>query len=86
MISRLIAKRLKPIIPSIISLEQTSFVEGRQILDGLIVSQEVVHSLESKKMDGAMIKLDLSKAYNRLSLVYLRKVLETFGFYSRWIE
>lgn len=33
-----------------------------------------------------MIKLDLSKAYDRLNSNYLKRVLETFGFNNRWIE
>lgn len=61
------AKRIKPIVSSIIFLEQTGFVEGCQILDGLVASHEVVHSLEIKKEAGMMIKLDLSKAYDHLN-------------------
>eukprot|EP00253_Pinus_taeda_P015690 PITA_15690 len=85
-ITTLIAKRLKPLLPSIISPEQTGFVEGRQILDGLVVTQEIIHSLNQKKQRGMMIKLDLSKAYDRLSWRYLRMVLEAYGFEKRWIE
>eukprot|EP00253_Pinus_taeda_P003560 PITA_03560 len=48
-IATLMVKRLKPILPSIISPEQTGFVEGRQILDGLVVSQEVIHIAKQKK-------------------------------------
>lgn len=48
-IATLMAKILKPILSSIISLEQTGFVEGIQIIDVLLVSQEVVHSLKQKK-------------------------------------
>ena len=33
-----------------------------------------------------MIKLDLSKAYDRLNWNYLREVLRAFGFCNRWIE
>eukprot|EP00253_Pinus_taeda_P010995 PITA_10995 len=66
--------------------EQTGFVEGRQILDGLVVTQEMIHSLNQKKQRGMMIKLDLSKAYDRLSWRYLRMVLEAYGFEKRWIE
>ena len=50
-IATLIAKRLKPILVNIISSEQTGFVEGRQILDGLVVAQEVIHSLKEKKRE-----------------------------------
>ena len=85
-ISTLIAKRLKPILSSIISPEQTGFVEGRQILDGLVVSQEVVHSLKQKKEMGMMIKLDLSKAYDRLNWNYLKTMLMAFGFCNRWVN
>lgn len=84
-ITSLIAKRLKPLLDKLISAEQTGFVEGRQILDGLVVTQEVIHSLKVKKQKGMMIKLDFSKAYDRLNWNYLEKVLESFGFNRRWI-
>eukprot|EP00253_Pinus_taeda_P030024 PITA_30024 len=46
----------------------------------------LVHSLKSKNMARAMIKLDLSKAYDRLNWEYLKKVMEAFGFCKRWID
>jgi len=85
-IDTLIAKRLKPLLLNIISPEQTGFVEGRQILDGLVVSQEMIRSLKQKKQKGMMMKLDLSKAYDRLSWKYLKAVLGAYRFSSRWIE
>lgn len=48
-VASVVAQRLKSILPSIISPEQTGFVEGRQILDGLVVAQEVIHMLKTKK-------------------------------------
>lgn len=85
-IATLMAKRLKPILSSIISPEQTGFVEGRQILDGLVVSQEVVHSLKRKKEMGMMIKLDLSKVYDHLNWDYLKTILMEFRFCNRWVN
>lgn len=79
------AKIHKPILSRIISPEQTRFVEGKKILDGLVVSQKVVHSLNVKKEEGMMIKLDLSKSYDHLNWNYL-KFLRAFGFCNRWIE
>jgi len=85
-IATLIAKRLKPILSSIISPEKIGFVEGRQILDRLVVTQEMIHSLKQKKQKGMMIKLDLLKAYDCLSWKFLKAVLGAFGFSSRWID
>ena len=85
-VASVVAQRLKLILPSIISPEQTGFVEGRQILDGLVVAQEVIHTLKTKKERGMLIKLDLSKAYDRLSWKSLETVLKAFGFYDRWVK
>eukprot|EP00253_Pinus_taeda_P016535 PITA_16535 len=62
------------------------FVEGRQILDGLVVAQEVLHTLKTKKEKGMLIKLDLSKAYDRLSWKFLESILKAFGFCDRWVS
>jgi hypothetical protein len=48
----------------IISLEQGSFIEGRQILDGIIIEHKTIHSLKIGKMPGMLIKLNMSKAYD----------------------
>eukprot|EP00253_Pinus_taeda_P005642 PITA_05642 len=79
-------ERLKTILPNIISPEQIGFVEGRQILDGLVVAQEVIHTLKTKKEKGMLIKLDLSKAYDRLNWKYLEAILQAFGFCNRWVK
>lgn len=69
-VASVMAQRLKYILPNIISPEQIGFVEGRQILDGLVVAQEVIHTFKVKKEKGMLIKLDLSKACDRLNWKY----------------
>ena len=49
-ITKVIANRLKPILPSLISPEQLGFVEGRQISDGIILVHEILHSIKYKKL------------------------------------
>ena len=44
-ISKVIANRLKPLLPGLISPEQSGYVEGRQILDNILLAQEMIHSL-----------------------------------------
>jgi hypothetical protein len=74
-ITKVIANRLKPLLPLLISPEQMGYVEGRKILDGIILSHEVIHSLKTTKKLGMLLKLDLSKAFDRLSWEYIENIL-----------
>ena len=66
-ISKVIANRLKPLLLGIIIPEQSWFVEGRKILDGIITVQEAIHSLKCTRIPGMLIKLDIAKSYDKLS-------------------
>jgi len=85
-ISKVIATRLKPLLPLIISPEQSGYVEGRQITDGIILTHEIIHSLKQTKKPGMLLKLDLSKAFDSLSWVYIQKILLAFGFAHTWVR
>lgn len=45
-LATIMMNRLKPILPELISQEKTRFVKGRQIIDGIVVAQEAIHSLK----------------------------------------
>ena len=64
-ITKVISNRLKTLLHFLISPEQTGYVEGRQILDGIILAHEVTHSLKIMKNPRMLIKLDLSKAFDK---------------------
>eukprot|EP00253_Pinus_taeda_P032855 PITA_32855 len=85
-ISKIIATRLKLLLPLIISPEQSGYVEGRQIMDGIILTHEIIHSLKISKKPGMLLKLDLSKAFDRLSWNYMEKILLAFGFNAAWVR
>jgi hypothetical protein len=86
LLTKIIATRLKPILPFLISPEQSGYVEGRQIMDSVILAHEVIHSLHSTKTPGMLLKLDLSKAFDKLSWNYLRSSLLAFGFDPAWVS
>jgi hypothetical protein len=79
-IMKVIVNHLKTLLPFLISQEQTGYVEGRQTLDGIILSHEVLHSLKSSRSLGMLTKLDMSKAYDKLSWKYIHHTLRAFGF------
>jgi hypothetical protein len=83
-ISKVIALRLKAILPFIISKEQSGYAEGRHIMDSVILVHEVIHSLNTTCTLGMLIKLDLSKDFDRLSWHYMKDLLLDFGFSSDW--
>jgi hypothetical protein len=85
-ITKVVANRLKPILTHIISKEQAGYVEGRQIMDNVILAHEVIHSLKSTKTPGMLIKLDLSKDFDKASWQYLRAILDSFGFDQHWVN
>eukprot|EP00253_Pinus_taeda_P015759 PITA_15759 len=66
-ISRVVANRLKPLLPTLVVAEQSGYVERRQILDNIIQAHEVVHSLTNNKRAGMIMQLDIAKAYDKLN-------------------
>ena len=64
-ISKVIALRLKPILPFIISKEQSGYIEGRKIMDSIILVHEIIHSLKSTRTPSMLLKLDLSKYFGK---------------------
>jgi hypothetical protein len=67
MISKILANRLAPMLPSLISNNQMAFIKKRCIHDSFIYVQEVVRGLHKKKISSLFIKLDISKAFNTVS-------------------
>lgn len=67
-ITKVLANRLKSWLPHLVLPTQASFVAGRKITDNIIITQEVIHSMRSKRgSEGWMvIKVDLEKAYDWL--------------------
>jgi hypothetical protein len=87
-ITKFTANHLKPLLPSLISTKKTGCVEGRQILDYIILSYEVIHFVKTTKSPGMLLKLDISKAFNKLNWKYLQHTLNGFGFsqsYIKWV-
>jgi hypothetical protein len=54
-ISKVTVNRLKPLLPTFISYEHVSFVEGREILDNIIQAHEIIHTLKIKRKGGMLI-------------------------------
>ena len=49
-----------------VSSSQNVFVEGRQILEEVLIANEIIDSLLKNNESGVMCKLDIEKAYDHL--------------------
>jgi hypothetical protein len=52
------------------------------------VAQEGIHSIKTKNIKGAVLKIDLSKSYDRVNWLYIRLLLTHLGFevdFIRWV-
>ena len=79
-ITKIMATRLKHILPFIIPENQGGFVKGRKIWDNIILVQDVIHSSLKNKDKGMVVKLDLANAFDRVNHPFLYQVMLRFGF------
>ena len=75
-------------MPTLVSPSQTAFVLGRRGIDNVIITQELVYTIERKKgKEGFMIiKIDLEKAYDRFEWSFVKSMLVSLGFHSDTVE
>ncbi|KAK9993986.1 hypothetical protein SO802_023689 [Lithocarpus litseifolius] len=93
LISKVLVNRLKKFLASAIPETQSAFLSGRLILDNVLVAFETLHYLKRKtngKVGQMALKLDMSKAYDRVEWVFLdakeaecQKILDILAIYER---
>lgn len=86
--TKMIANRLKRIMPVIITPTQCSFIPRRNGSNNIIVAQEIIHKMQHATSNkGYMaIKLDLEKAYDRLAWLFVVDSLKKIGLSTHFIN
>ncbi|XP_074297779.1 uncharacterized protein LOC141628551 [Silene latifolia] len=85
--AKCLANRLKLVISSIVSDSQQAFVPSRLMSDSCVITHEIMHYLNKTKRGSvsyAALKLDMHKAFDRVSWTFLIAILKRFGFPVFW--
>lgn len=85
-LAKVLANRLRKVLPTIIGETQAAFVGGKQILDGVFIANKVIDSWKKRKNEGLVLKIDFEKAYDNVNWNFLLNMLSKFGCGVKWCE
>lgn len=84
-ISKVLAEMLAFIAPKIIYVQQRGFTKGTHIEEYIYTTSEAINLLDCKSFGGKVaLNFDIKKAYDTLDWKFLLKVLNAFGFHSKF--
>lgn len=85
-ITKTLTLRLNRVINKVIGPNQTAFIPGRYILDGVVIIHEVLHEIAKNKQKGIVLKLDFEKVYDKVRWSFLEEVMYKKGFNETFIQ
>ena len=83
-IAKVLSGRLRGVLHETIHSTQGAFVQGRQIMDAVLIANEIVDERRRSGEEGVVFKIDFEKAYDHVKWDFLDHVLEKKGFSPRW--
>lgn len=65
-IVKTLADRLSKVIDVVVSNNQTTFIKGRHIMDGILILNEALDEAKKKKLGRFLFKVDFAKAFDSI--------------------
>lgn len=88
-LSKVLANRLKTNLSTVISEQQSAFIQHRLLTDNALIAYEVNHYIHRKRqgLQGiSRLKVDISKAYDKLEWRFIEVMFKNFGFPQIWSD
>lgn len=85
-ISKLMAVGMKSMLEKLISSYQSAFIPGRQISENITIAHEIIHKMKNSKSKKCfmVLKIDMSKSFDRVEWHFLLQTMTKFGFSEKW--
>lgn len=80
--ANILANRLLPLLPNLVSQDQVGFVPGREAHDNTIKTPNIYHMLTNTATEGFFLSTDTEKALDRVAWDYMSAVLASIGLWS----
>ena len=87
--TKVLANRLRHVLPRIINKDQTCGIPERSIYQNLFLLRDTIHYVKHKQLSAAIISLDQEKAFDRVNHGFLQRMLIRFNFgphFRRWVD
>ncbi|XP_074276997.1 uncharacterized protein LOC141600652 [Silene latifolia] len=85
-ISKLMCNRLAKVLPFIISESQGGFIQGRSIVENILICQDIIRCYQRKAASPRfMLKVDLKKAYDSVSWAFLKQMMNALNFPDQFV-
>ena len=85
-VAKLLAHRLKKVLPNIIDERQSTFISGRQLLHNVLIANEAVEEAKRRNKPCLVFKVDYKKAYDSVSWNFLSYMMKRLGFCFKWMD
>ena len=77
-----IAERMKKVLPTLISEDQTGFMANRYIGNNNRLIYDLINYCNTNRSIGLLLCIDFEKAFDPLSWTFMHRVLKAFGFHN----
>ena len=78
--AKVIANRVKSVLPSLINYDQTGFMKGRFIGENIRLIDCIIQYATEKNIPGLLLFIDFEKAFDSLEWSFIFDTLRFFGF------
>ncbi|KAL1222313.1 putative ribonuclease H protein [Cardamine amara subsp. amara] len=86
-VSKLLARRLEPLLPDMIVNSQSAFVKGRLLVENVLLASELVQGFNKKNNSPrGLLQVDLRTAFDSISWEFILMMLEAANFFVIFIN
>ncbi|MCI24595.1 RNA-directed DNA polymerase (Reverse transcriptase), partial [Trifolium medium] len=68
----------------LISRNQSAFITGRHLVDGVVAVNEIIDLAKKSGKDCLIFKVNFEKAYDSVSWSFLEYIIRRFGLAEKW--